>query len=252
MSFADLNTLSDRHADTFAFSQLEIDSVISQYSDPNNPFVKDDSIIKKQFESLKRKAVQYSLHTTTLIEYLKTKRIPRGLRLNLKPSFCREDKDFCNKWFAILNKCSLDLITLTVQGIQNQIEGLNNNILETQKKLESQLQPGDFRTYLESVTASVDQYQRDTLNIKLKKYRRDLLDYEEGRVYTWREQVRFRRSEDNRPPSRSTTDSSASSDGGHHPFLGQPPRRPAARRQGGARGDTEPRFTRSQARLQIS
>lgn len=252
MSFADLNTLTDRHADTFCYTQTEIDAIISQYNDPENPFDKDDTLLKRHFESLRKKAVQYTLHSTTLVEYLKTKRIPRGLRLNIRPSFCRDDKEFCNRWYQILNKCSLDLMTLTVKGIQGQLEGLNKTILETQRKLETQIPITDFQKYLETVTASVDQYRRDTLTIKLKKYRRDLIDYEEGRVYSWREHIRFRRNDDTRPSSRAGTDGNTSSDSDRQPFLGHPSRGPPPRRRGGARNETEPPYTRSQARLQTS
>lgn len=252
MSFADLNTLTDQRADTFCYTQSDIDSIITQFSDPNNPFIKDDSILKRQFESLKRKVIQYNLHTTTLVEYLKAKRIPRGLRINLKPSFCREDKEFCTKWYHILNKCSLDLIALTIEGIQGQIHSINQAVIDTQKKLETQLTSTDLKTYLETVNTSIDQYKTDTLALKLRKYRRDLLDYEEGRVYTWRDHIRPRRPEEPRTYSRQTTDSSISSDSGRAPFLEHTASRPQRqRRQGGDRRGPDHPFTRSQARRQI-
>lgn len=250
MSFEDLNTLTNRSASTFTYSQAQIEAIISKYNDTSSPFIKDDLLIKRQFENLKKKQIQYNLHTLTLIEYLKTKRIPRGLRLNIRPTFCREDKNFCERWFQVLNKCSLDLIALTIEGIQSHLTTLDKSILDTEAKLKETLNPTELTSFLETTNITLDNYRSETLKIKLNKYRRDLTDYEEGRVYSWRDSRRPGQRQGPSTHSHSDTENSDSSVGSSRPFLDK--RRPnQPRRPGGAKGTDDQRMTRSQARAQI-
>ncbi|CAH2315507.1 Hypothetical predicted protein, partial [Pelobates cultripes] len=57
----------------------------------------------------------------TLVEYLRVKRIPRGMRLGIKPSFCQHKPKFEENWHKILNKCSLDLIALTIEAVSEKL-----------------------------------------------------------------------------------------------------------------------------------
>lgn len=221
MSFSDINTLTQRQADTLAFTQTEIDSLLTQFTRTDSPLLTDQSSTKKQYEGLSKKCTQYLLHSDTLIEYLRAKRIPRGLRLSLRPTFCLGNKEFINNWFKILNKCSLDLIALTIQGIQTEIDNIKQNLEATQKKLEEHSSKEEIETFLEQCKITIDKYRQDTLQFKLKKFRRDALDYEEDRVYTWRErQPNYNRWR----PTLQTTDSdssqASSSSATGAPFLG--------------------------------
>lgn len=137
MSFADINSITQQQAEVLAFSQTEVDNLISQCSRTDSPFLSDYSVLKKQFEATSRKKIQYQLHSDTLIEYLKAKRIPRGLRLSIRPTFCQNDPNFLIDWERILNKCSLDLITLTIKGIQTELTKLEQSLVTQKNKLES-------------------------------------------------------------------------------------------------------------------
>lgn len=254
MSFTDINSLTHKQADTLAYSQLEIENLITQFSRKDSPFVTDLTSIKKQFEFISRKTIQYQLHSDTLIEYLRAKRIPRGLRVPLRPTFCQQNKEFVADWQRILNKCSLDLMTLTIKGIQSELETLTQSLTPLRQKLESGLTKDDFSNFLSTTEALLDKYKTDTLQFKLNKYRRDALDYEEDRVYNWRE---FRRTRDYQRPPRPYTDSDTSNSSGSQPahFLDRTTTKGNKRRgQGGARGTRDqppPRDnynTRSQTR----
>ncbi|KAM9320185.1 E3 ubiquitin-protein ligase TRIM63 [Gastrophryne carolinensis] len=218
MAFADLNTLSSKHADTFAYTQADLDSLIGSYSEISNPIAKDQTLIKKQLEVLKRRHIQYDLHAVTFVEYLRARRILRGLRINLKPSFCKEGTDFHDRWFQILNKCSLDLMTLIVQSIQVQLKELDQEIQMVRDKLETSLDTGEFKTYIEPLDVTLQQYHNETLTMKLNKYKRDILDYESNRIYNWRKMRSFRyyNQQRRKNPSDSESRNSSGSDSRHH------------------------------------
>lgn len=257
MSFSDINTLTQRQADTLAFTQTEIDSLLTQFTRTDSPLLTDQISTKKQYEGLSRKQTQYLLHSDTLIEYLRAKRIPRGLRLSLRPTFCLGNKEFVNNWFKILNKCSLDLIALTIQGLQTELDNIKQSLDQTQKKLQENSTKEDFDSFLEQCRATIDKYRQDTLQFKLKKFRRDALDYEEDRVYTWRErQPKYNRWR----PIPQTTDSdssqSSSTSASGAPFLEDHPsknrsrkRREEGREGGGTKETTTNKYpTRSNTR----
>ncbi|OCT55226.1 hypothetical protein XELAEV_18003749mg [Xenopus laevis] len=92
---------------TFAYSDLD-KSRITEAVGGSTDFLntKDCKQNFRELENSQRKSVVYDLHLRTLSEYVKINRIPRGLRVHLRPTLFAEDKDFCQKWEAIINKCS--------------------------------------------------------------------------------------------------------------------------------------------------
>lgn len=79
--------------------------------------------LQKHYNDLKRlleKDKKLELHCITLSDYWREELIPRGLRIKKFPSFVSENPDFKEKWEAILNKCSLDLILLLIEEAKTQ------------------------------------------------------------------------------------------------------------------------------------
>lgn len=61
--------------------------------------------------------------------------IPKGLRLNKFLSFGYDNLEFKDKWEAILNKCSLDLILLLIEEVRKQKSVLQSQIEELKSKI---------------------------------------------------------------------------------------------------------------------
>ncbi|OCT74316.1 hypothetical protein XELAEV_18033281mg [Xenopus laevis] len=210
MSFLDIGTLTARKADTLAYTQAEVNDIIAKYSSNSINFASDNSALTQRLEFLSKKEVNLQLHSDTLIEYLKVKRIPRGLRLGIKPTICKEDQSFCKNWDRILNKCSLDLMTLTIEGIQVKLSKLRSDIIEVNQKLQSISGEVNLPELKEKLIDTLDKYKSDLLKIKLDKFKRDTVDYQEDRVYNWRRPF-FRQR--NRSETRSIGSDSGSSVG---------------------------------------
>lgn len=83
-----------------------------------------------KLKSLYLKETRPQLHGTTLSEYVRSKRIPRGLRIQ-KATLGRKDEDFCIKWWEVLNKASLDLKVLIFEHTHQERTKTKTEIYET-------------------------------------------------------------------------------------------------------------------------
>ena len=134
---------------------------------------------------LSEKELKIHINMVYLSDYWKKDMIPQGLRINKFPSFGHSNDDFREKWEAILNKCSQDLMLLLIEeakkqklSVQTQIEELKAQLLE----IETEEHRLPFEKKLKE--------DMDKLSLKLKqgkvrKYKRDLDVYSSGAVYEW-------------------------------------------------------------------
>lgn len=76
----------------------------------------------QDYEQASKRLIAHDLHCTTLAEYFRLNRNPRGLRSHLQPTLLKENYDFCQRFESILNKCSLDLMVLTIEFLQKSIQ----------------------------------------------------------------------------------------------------------------------------------
>ncbi|OCT64523.1 hypothetical protein XELAEV_18045622mg [Xenopus laevis] len=189
------------------------------------------------------------LHSDTLIEYLKVKRIPRGLRLGIKPTLCKEDPAYCRNWDKILNKCSLDLMTLTVEGVQSKLSKLRIDISSIKQKLQSSYSDINLDELDAKLRDTVDKHRVEILKVKLDKLRRDTIDYQEDRVYNWRRPYPRRKQYNTSGSVESEVASgSESSDIGSSPFLDRGTRGKYGEGGKGKKGSQEPSASRMSTR----
>lgn len=185
-TLSDIAAFTDARAETFSFSDLDSERILSSLTGTSDFLTEDDhrpSI--RQLEYFMRKEVNYRLHTVTLAEYFRAKRIPRGLRILLKPTLCRENPNFLNKWRCILNKCSLDLVLLTVEELQKESVRIQTDIADLKTKLQTSLPADEFKDLLVSVETTIQNHKIEVEKTKIKKFKRDTFDYANNCVYTW-------------------------------------------------------------------
>ncbi|OCT55765.1 hypothetical protein XELAEV_18004247mg, partial [Xenopus laevis] len=120
-----------------------------------------------------------------LAEYYRLKRIPRGLRVHLQPTLFSDNLEYCKKFEGILNKCSLDIITLTIEQIQKELLTVSEQVstLETQiTQISSQEEWAETKSQIESIS---ERFRLELETRKRDKFLRDAEDYNSGRVYRW-------------------------------------------------------------------
>eukprot|EP00079_Xenopus_tropicalis_P037166 XP_017950937.1 PREDICTED: uncharacterized protein LOC108648043 [Xenopus tropicalis] len=248
MSFADIAAITDRKAETFMFTETERKRILHAAQDLPVASAPTDMEILRKLEQLKRRNISWALHASALAEYVKAQRIPRGLRIMLQPALFKDDQEFVAKWRGILNRCSLDLITLTMQQLQLKSKDLKQQIYATEEEYKSISGTSTTNT-LPELEHRLEKLQQEILQLKLRKFKRDTHDYEKGEVYTWKEARRhFRKHRSSltvrpessmRRSSEPEQDSPASSQSSTASFLGVGKRGGSAR-HGGDTGERLP------------
>ncbi|CAJ0928468.1 unnamed protein product [Ranitomeya imitator] len=164
---------------TFSFNQSEAESIISQVNVPGQ-FLHTpvDQIKTRDLEKVCRRKTALQLHYVTLAEYHKVQRIPRGLRVPLRPTLFSEKDDFCEKFEAILHKCSLDLILLTVDYLHKEIPMIETEINNIEQQLRNTLSQDEFNKIKTQTDKTINEFQSQLQERKRLKFVRDTDDYQ--------------------------------------------------------------------------
>lgn len=199
-------------------------------------------------------------HSIALSEYWRTKQIPRGLRMNKRPSLGNKDPMFLQKWEQVLNKCSLDLTLLIVEQTKQEATQVHIEIENTRELLQKELEIGEWTGLENSIKEELIKFEKELKAYKIKKFERDAEDYKNDAVYNWKDTAHDRpesrranwrrdgwrqnerqpdqlRSQDERSDPGHTSESSMDDHflGGHRRPPPHPPNRGGRKRRGGAR-----------------
>lgn len=151
------------------------------------------------------------------MEYMKIQRIPRGLRSPLIPILLKDDNAYCERWQAICNQYSFDLMLLTIQHLHLAINNVQREVNKADQKLKGGTTPDEYNGIHETLKANITKMREQILQNKIKKYERDTKDYRFNRVYSWAEnKAKNRRynkpwKQNNYPDNQSTDTESHSS-----------------------------------------
>ncbi|XP_073511202.1 uncharacterized protein [Phyllobates terribilis] len=244
-------------SNTFSYNAEEASSILAQANIPCDFLrVPPRETRGRDLEKEQRHLTNLELHCATITEYLRVQRIPRGLRVPLRPTLFSDLPDYCNRFEQILNKCSLDLMTLTVDFLHKAIASTRDQIKNTERQLTSSINAEEWSTLQAKINTNIDLHRKETEARKRLKFQRDTEDYELQRVYRWQEKHpasgnsrRYIHSSTDVSSSGSETDRRDQSFSSSR-FLGQYKRRPSRRRReeaGSTRGGMDfTRITRSQ------
>ncbi|XP_066430398.1 uncharacterized protein [Eleutherodactylus coqui] len=170
----------------FSYSDVDVNKIIAGATRKNSylemPTV--DMLLRK-WEMENKKNISLSLHMSTLCEYFKVKRIPRGLRPHVRPTLMADNKTFCSKFEGIVNKFSFDMIVLNVEFLQLEIAESTARISSLEKNILEILTPEDWNKHKEKKTTYLKRHQEELESIKKTKWFRDVDDYAYGRVFCW-------------------------------------------------------------------
>ncbi|OCT62271.1 uncharacterized protein LOC121397894 [Xenopus laevis] len=182
-------------ATTFAYDEEDVGRILSKIEAVDLLSTQETTTIstEKELFNLRRKEIHTSLHVSSLAEYLKVKRIPRGLRLDIKPNLCAENTLLQQRWFEICNKCSQDLMLLTVETLTVKLQDVRTAVSNTQEKLVREKGKEQAEMALREQDHMLSKLRDTIINRKRSKFERDARDYKEGREYSWRDERRMQR-----------------------------------------------------------
>ena len=134
---------------------------------------------------LERKDIRLKWHEIALSEYWRNKQIPRGLRINKKPTLGNQDPEFRKKWEQILNKCSMDLMLLIIEQSKQESSKIKTELQELKTTLRNNMDTTSFTTMETELKQELAGFEDQLKAYKIKKYERDAEDYRRGSVYDW-------------------------------------------------------------------
>ncbi|CAJ0934575.1 unnamed protein product [Ranitomeya imitator] len=187
------NVLDEMSFSTLSYNQEEVSSIISQVTTPGTFLhTPSEELRTRDFERDLKRLTSLDLHCITLAEYHRVQRIPRGLRVPLRPTLFHDNTEFCTKFESILNKCSMDLIVLTIDFLQKEITDLKIRITATEQQLNNTLSSEDFKTLKTKLDHTTTELRDNLQARKRSKFLRDTEDYKNNQVYRW-QSSRYRR-----------------------------------------------------------
>lgn len=178
---------------TYRISEADRELILSQVDTSDLALPGTSSIADtaaQKLETLRKKEVTLHLHSSTLVEYIKNKRIPRGLRTNLTPNLLADDHEFIKNWYGLCNQFSTDLMFLTVKHLQERLKSIKEEIEQIENELRRNNPIEKFNEIVGSISESTSKLRENILKIKKRKFDRDARDYEQNQVYTWNKKRR--------------------------------------------------------------
>ncbi|KAM4016177.1 uncharacterized protein ACNLHF_002625 isoform 1-T2 [Anomaloglossus baeobatrachus] len=229
--------MSQTNFSTFSYNDEESSTIVSKVTTSNKFLATPPEELRgRDYEKELQRQVALDLHLVTIAEYHRTKSIPRGLRVSLRPTLFSENPLYCDKFEAIINKCSMDII-LTIEFLQKEIQQITDSILSTEEQLKQSLSASDLDQLKAKTNDFITNFRTNLETKKRQKFFRDQEDYTKGTVYRWRsgDGSRFQ------CPYRfggyaSTSDSDGDYGSPRQQQSFLEPRRPPTRKPGGGRG----------------
>lgn len=196
MSMTEETHTSTQAPSTYRLTEEDRELILSQVTSAET-FISSSSIdgndVTARLESLRRKETTLSLHLSTLVEYIKANRIPRGLRTSLTPNLLTDDNEFVSHWYGMCNQFSQDLMLLTVKHLQERLNLMKVDIEKTEEELANKLTTDKCTEAIRSIESVVSKLKENILKTKTRKFERDAKDYELNEVYTWQKKRRAKR-----------------------------------------------------------
>ncbi|XP_073532526.1 uncharacterized protein [Phyllobates terribilis] len=169
-----------------------------------------ENIVK--LKGLLRRRTRTWWNKAFLFKYIEKSLIPRGLRIQIFPSFPIMDETFKTKWEDLANTCSVGFLTLLRDLNETSLGVMESEIELIQTQLQKELDPAKLKQLNDEVDLECQRWVKEIHANKLQKLSRDINDKQTGSVYRWRStNARSRSRSRKNHPSRSRSTSFASS-----------------------------------------
>ncbi|XP_069616233.1 uncharacterized protein [Ranitomeya imitator] len=168
-----------------------------------------DKEMFRQYKNVMYKKTRLWWTKTALENYVEHEIVPRGLRVQLFPTFELKDEKLIKRWSSAASACSLEFLriiidsnTQAISEIENELDKLEDTMRKEIKKESLEAWSGDFNNDMEK-------WENEICQRKVKKYHRDVKDYEENRVFRWQWKRNYTETNRQRQPSFSSLSSTS-------------------------------------------
>ncbi|XP_073524606.1 uncharacterized protein [Phyllobates terribilis] len=167
----------------------------------------DHKELFKKYKNLLQKKTRIWWTKASLDNYHKQKIVPRGLRIQLFPTFGLEDAELNKKWEAAASSCSLTFIEIINERNLNVLGEIDHELDQVHKQMLKDIPAEMLEEFLADMDKKMEKWEENISKSKSKKYQRDISDYENKRVFRWQ----YRKADDKNILLRNSSTSSISS-----------------------------------------
>ncbi|XP_069588304.1 uncharacterized protein [Ranitomeya imitator] len=161
----------------------------------------------KQYKNCIHKKTKIWWTKTTLENYVSQKIIPRGLRVQLYPTFDLGEQHLIDRWMTAASACSLEFLQIIIESNTASIKKIEDEISRLELLLKKDVKNDQLESFLKEIDNDLEKWEKDICAVKTKKYLRDVSDYDNNKIYRWQNP----RSNDEKRKARSESFSSTSS-----------------------------------------
>ncbi|OCT57842.1 hypothetical protein XELAEV_18002932mg [Xenopus laevis] len=149
---------------TFAYSDQDAKRITDAVQGQNEFLNSKDCFQEfRALERLQRKYTAYDLHLRTLAEY-----------------------EYCTKWEAIINKCSLDLMLLTMEQLQVALPEVKRETEQMEESIRNSFETAVVSGGMTKLSDHIGKFRAEVESRKRNKFQHDAEDYKTGTVYRWK------------------------------------------------------------------
>ncbi|XP_069589329.1 uncharacterized protein [Ranitomeya imitator] len=139
----------------------------------------------KQYRSALYKKTKTWWNRSALENYMDKQIIPRGLRVQLYPSFELEDDVLIKRWLSTATTCSLEFIQIIIDKNTMSLASLDSEIDECEQRLMKDIPVENFDQVMTEINKDVDRWEKEVCQNKIRKFQRDVNDYDTDKIYRW-------------------------------------------------------------------
>ncbi|XP_069610013.1 uncharacterized protein [Ranitomeya imitator] len=146
--------------------------------------VSDQEIFRK-YKNAMFKKTRFWWTRTALQNYVDHEIIPRGLRVQLFPTFDLKDEKLVKRWSQAATICSLEFLRIIIESNAQVISEIESELERLEELMKKDITKENLEIWSNEFNKDLDKWENDICQRKLKKYQRDMRDYEENKIYKW-------------------------------------------------------------------
>ncbi|XP_077107153.1 uncharacterized protein LOC143764903 [Ranitomeya variabilis] len=161
----------------------------------------------RQYKNLLIRKTKIWWTKTSLDKYVELKIIPRGLRVQLFPTFDLNNDDLLRKWIEAANTCSITFMQIIIEHNNLSLKKLDEEIDSLLATIQKEIQGDALSRCLQDIEKELEKCEKNISDGKKRKFARDVGDFEMKKIFRWQNVDRNSKL----PPARSESMSSLAS-----------------------------------------
>ncbi|XP_077155858.1 uncharacterized protein LOC143818449 [Ranitomeya variabilis] len=154
-------------------------------SSVSQDFIVENRDLSLQYRNALHRKTKLWWNKATLENYLVQSIVPRGLRVQVYPSFELEDPELTQRWCKAAITCSLEFIKIIIDKNNMSITTLDADIEELHKNIKKQLPADKMENFIKNIEKDMDKWENEISALKVKKFARDTADFETEKIFKW-------------------------------------------------------------------